>query len=271
MTAAILAADPRKALVRTPSRRRLRRESGSTRRSGTASRRSSSRPPPATSPTPTQQSCDLIARALKILGDTRPSDERRSSAPAILANPQAAQQLLETAETTRTTQCAAAAARRAGNHPLADQLEATLPHQLRPTASADDADEPDQSGQPDLAAATDSPDESAGAFRPDLADEVDGADSAAGTHGQDQRSASADEPDQSGGSEEVVEPRRARVRCDRRPLTFGTAVVYYHLTRDTLDQILAAETVRRGWGGAGRGHRTRSSPTKSNNGCSMPT
>ncbi len=93
---------------------------------------------------------DLIARALKILGDTRTSDERRSSAPAILANPKAAQQLLETAETTRTTQCAAAAARRgAGNHPSPTSFEATLPHHLHPTATTDDEEPPHRRGGPD--------------------------------------------------------------------------------------------------------------------------
>ncbi len=156
---------------------------------------------------------ELIARALTILGDTRPVEERRASGIGILAHPTAAQQLLETAETTRHTQCAAAAARRTGNHPLADQLEATLPHHLRPTQSPDTPDDPDQTGGSDESAEWDPPEQTA-------------------------------EPAESPGSnasEEVVEPRRAPVRCDRKPLTFGTAVVYYHLTRETLDAILAEQ------------------------------
>ncbi len=94
---------------------------------------------------------NLVARALRLLGDTDTLDQRRAKAVAILANPDTAKALVDRAEQTRRARLAAAEARRAGNLDLAEQAES---------------------------------------------------------------------------------------RIDRRPLTLCNAVVYFHLTRDTLQAIL---------------------------------
>ena len=108
---------------------------------------------------------ELIARALKTIGDTRPVQQRRASAVGILADPAAAHDLIAEAERVRNAQSQAAAARRAGDHESAEQLAATLPDGVQP----------------------------------------DG-------------------------------------RCGRQsPFTFGTAVLYYHLSRETLDAMLAGQ------------------------------
>ena len=108
---------------------------------------------------------ELIARALKTIGDTRPVQQRRASATGILADPRAAQDLIAEAERVRQAQSQAAAARRAGDMEAAEQIAATLPDGVAP----------------------------------------DG-------------------------------------RCGRqRPFTFGTAVLYFHLTRETLEAMLAGQ------------------------------
>ncbi len=108
---------------------------------------------------------ELIARALKTIGDTRPVQQRRASATGILADPAAAQDLIAQAEAVRTAQSQAAAARRAGDHEAAERIAATLPDGVTP----------------------------------------DG-------------------------------------RCGRQsPFAFGTAVLYYHLSRETLDAMLAEQ------------------------------
>jgi Domain of unknown function (DUF222) len=72
------------------------------------------------------QALDLIARALKILGDPGTPDQRRAKAVGILANPQAAQDLVARAEQTRRAAIEAAAARRAGNPEQADEIESRV-------------------------------------------------------------------------------------------------------------------------------------------------
>ncbi len=108
---------------------------------------------------------ELIARALKTIGDTRPVQQRRASAVGILADPAAAHDLIAEAERVRNAQSQAAAARRAGDHEAAEQIAATLPDGVA------------QDG-----------------------------------------------------------------RCGRQsPFTFGTAVLYFHLSRETLDAMLAGQ------------------------------
>ena len=82
--------------------------------------------------TPWTRLIELLSRALKILGDTRDPEQRRATAVGILANPQAALDLLDQAEQVRKTQCDAAAARRAGDLDAAEQIAATLPDGVEP-------------------------------------------------------------------------------------------------------------------------------------------
>ncbi len=108
---------------------------------------------------------DLIARALKTIGDTRPVQQRRASAVGILADPAAAHDLIAEAERVRNVQSQAAAARRAGDMEAAEQLAADAARRCPPGW-----------------------------------------------------------------------------RCGRQsPFTFGTAVLYYHLTRETLEAMLAGQ------------------------------
>jgi hypothetical protein len=70
---------------------------------------------------------NLIARALKILGDTRTPEQRQAAAAGIIADPQAALDLIARAEQVRQAQREAAAARRDGDTEKAEQIEQTLP------------------------------------------------------------------------------------------------------------------------------------------------
>ena len=124
-----------------------------------------------------------LSRALNILGDTRPRQQRRASAAGILAHPQAALDLLARAEQVRKAQLEAAAARRAGDLDLAERIEQSLAELMLtdPTPMADESTSP------------------------------------------------------------VDEPAPQPPRCDRKPLTFNTSVLYYHLTKQTLDAMLNGE------------------------------
>jgi hypothetical protein len=75
---------------------------------------------------------ELLSRAMKACGDTRPPQQRRASAVGVLAHPQAALDLVAEAEAVRRAQRDAAAARRAGNLEAAEQLAATLPDGVEP-------------------------------------------------------------------------------------------------------------------------------------------
>ena len=69
----------------------------------------------------------LLSRGMKILGHEGTPDQRRAEAAGVIADPQAALDLLAKAEQVRQAQCQAAAARRAGEVALAEQIEQTLP------------------------------------------------------------------------------------------------------------------------------------------------
>src|SRR6478752_3295799 len=69
---------------------------------------------------------DVIARATKILGDPGTLNQRRAAAAGIIANPKAAQELIDLAERVRTLQIEAAAARRAGDPAAAERIEHTI-------------------------------------------------------------------------------------------------------------------------------------------------
>jgi hypothetical protein len=76
---------------------------------------------------------DVIAGALEVFGDARSLQQRRATAAGIIADPQAALDLVAQAEQVRQTHREAAAARRAGDSDLAEEIEQTLPD---PTAPA---------------------------------------------------------------------------------------------------------------------------------------
>ena len=86
---------------------------------------------------------DVIARACKILGDPRTSNQRRAAAVGIIANPQTAQDLIARAERVRTLQIEAAAARRAGDLAAAERIEQTLAELM---LTEPDAARPDAAG-----------------------------------------------------------------------------------------------------------------------------
>lgn len=69
---------------------------------------------------------DMIARALKILGDPGTADQRRARAVGIIADPQTAQEIVRRADATRRAQSEAAAARRAGHRDTAESIEQTI-------------------------------------------------------------------------------------------------------------------------------------------------
>ena len=154
---------------------------------------------------------DVISRARKILGDTRPPQQRRATAVGIIANPHAAQDLIARAERARTLQIQAAAARRAGNLELAARIEHTLAELMLTTPTDPTQTDPGQCDPtPTDPTPTDPTPTDPTQYDPDPTP----ADPTSPVDGW---------------------------RCDRRPLTFGTAVLYYHLHRDTLDNILAGE------------------------------
>ncbi len=74
-----------------------------------------------------EEAIELLSRSMKILGDTRPPQERRADATGIIADPRAAQDLIARAEQVRTGQREAAAARRVGDHDLAQHIESMMP------------------------------------------------------------------------------------------------------------------------------------------------
>jgi hypothetical protein len=123
-----------------------------------------------------EDAVEMLSRAQKILGDTRTPGQRRASAVGIIANPQAAQDMIARAERVRKLQIEAAAARRAGDLELVQRIEQSVAELMLsdPTSAGDGA----------------SPD---------------------------------------------------RGRCDRKSLQFGTSVLYYHLSQETLDAILTGE------------------------------
>ena len=78
------------------------------------------------------EAIELIADALKTLGHPGTANQRRAEAAGIIADPQAALDLIARAEAVRQAQRDAAAARRAGDVEAAEQIEQTPARRRRP-------------------------------------------------------------------------------------------------------------------------------------------